>query len=415
MTQRRYILAAALLLVALAARSPAGALFRPGKIVVNYYRCELDGTDQPYSAWLPRSYDPRGKWPLVIQLHGLGGSYRIGGVRREIEDCVVVAPDGRGATDYKLWGELDIIRVLEDVKRRYSIDDDRVYLYGGSMGGSGSWQLGVHFPDRFAALGPVCGNADHRVWEKLWNWGETNPTWMSARKRWVEATESAAFFAENLLHLPAYAIHGDRDNVVPCDHSRSMVAEMRNAGCEVIFDEVEGAGHGVPGDRYPPMFEWMKKQRRNRWPKRVVFKTAWRRHPGAYWVRIHRFERAFAFARIEAEQLGKRAVRVKTDNVEGFSLQLVPPLFDKDVPIRVEVNGKAGEHRAATDGWLRLRKHGEAWRPSKEPTGLHKTPDLEGPITHAFMQGFVIVYGTSGTDERAKRVAGTAGRAAAHA
>ena len=405
MTQRRYILAAALLLVALAARSPAGALFRPGKIVVNYYRCELDGTDQPYSAWLPRNYDPRLKWPLVIQLHGLGGSYRIGGVRREIEDCVVVAPDGRGATDYKLWGELDIIRVLEDVKRRYSIDDDRVCLYGGSMGGSGSWQLGVHFPDRFAALGPVCGNADHRVWEKLWNWGETNPTWMSARKRWVEATESAAFFAENLLHLPAYAIHGDRDNVVPCDHSRSMVAEMRNAGCEVIFSEVEGAGHGVPGNEFPPMLEWMKKQKRNRWPKRVVFKTAWRRHPGAYWVRIHRFERAFAFARIEAEQLAKRSVRVKTDNVEAFSLQLVPPLFDKDAPIRVEVNGKAGEHRAATDGWLRLRKHGEAWRPSKEPTGLHKTPDLEGPITHAFMTPFVIVYGTHGTDERAKRVA----------
>ena len=402
---RALTLLTALAVAAPAPSSRAGGLFRPGKVVVNYYRCELDGTDQPYSAWVPRAYDPKTKWPLVIQLHGLGGNYRMGGVRRELEDCIVVNPDGRGATDYKLWGELDIIRVLEDAEKRYSIDENRVYLYGVSMGGSGSWQLGVHFPGRFAALGPVCGNADHRVWEKLWNWGETRPTPMSPKKRWVEATESAAFFAENLLHLPAYAIHGDKDNVVPCDHSRSMVAEMRNAGCTVTFDEVEGAGHGVPGDRFPPMIEWMKQQRRNPWPKRVVFKTAWRRHPGAYWVRIHRFERAFAFARVEAEQTGKRSVKVATDNVEAFSLHLVPPLFEKDQPVRVEVNGKTAEHRAGADGWLRLREAADGWKPAAEPKGLHKTPDLEGPITHAFMTPFVIVYGTSGDDERAKRVA----------
>ncbi|MFW6164263.1 MAG: alpha/beta hydrolase-fold protein, partial [Planctomycetota bacterium] len=184
MTHRRTLLA--LLLLALSPCALALDFFRPGKVVVHYYHCELDDTDQPYSAWVPRDYDPKKKWPLVVQLHGLGGNYRMGGVRREIEDCVVVNPDGRGATDYKLWGMLDVLHVLEDAKRRYNIDEDRVYLYGVSMGGSGSWQIGVHYPDRFAALGPVCGNADHRVWEKLWGWGEKDPTWMSPKKRWVE-------------------------------------------------------------------------------------------------------------------------------------------------------------------------------------------------------------------------------------
>ena len=403
MQRHRHILVP--LVLALASCAIAGTVARPGKVTVNYYHCPLDGTEQPYSVWLPRDYDAKRKWPLVIQLHGLGGNYRMGGVRREIEDCIVANPDGRGATDYKLWGELDIIRVLDDCVGRYSVDHDRVYLYGVSMGGSGSWQVGVHYPDRFAALGPVCGNADHRVWEKLWQWGDTrNPTWMSPKKRWVESTESAALYADNLLHLPSYAIHGDKDNVVPCDHSRSMVAELEKAGCTVIFDEVKDAGHGVPGDRFPPMLDWMKKQRRNPWPKRVVFRTAWRRHPGAYWVRIHRFAHGFADGRVEAEQLGKRSVRVKTDNVESFSLHVVPPLFDKGAPIRVEVNGQAAEHQAGPDGWLRLRKQGDAWKPSAEPAGLHKTPDLEGPITHAFMQGFLIVFGTQGDDERAKRV-----------
>ena len=403
MRLHRHIWAVILLLLSLCAEG--GGLFRPGRVVVHYYRCELDGTDQPYSAWLPRDYDPGRKWPLVVQLHGLGGTYRIGGVRREIEDCVVVAPDGRGSTDYKLWGELDIVRVVDDAKKRYSIDDNRVALWGTSMGGSGSWQVGVHFPDLFAALGPVCGNADHRVWERLWNWGETHPTWMSPKKRWVEATESPAFFAENLINLPSWPIHGDRDNVVPVGHSQSMAAELEKAGAECRYVEVPGAGHGVPGDKVAEMLTWLKTQRRDPWPKRVVFKTAWRRHPGAYWVRIHRFERPFAFARIEAEALDRRSARVTTENVEELSLRLVPQLFDQGQAIRLELNGEASQRRAGPDGWLRLRKQGRQWLPSTEPTSLHKTPHIEGPITHAFMTPFVIVYGTAGTDERAKRVA----------
>ena len=393
---------------------------QPGKVVECFYRCELDDTDQPYSLWLPRDYSPDKKWPLVVSLHGLGGSYRIGGVPREIEDCVVVAPDGRGNTDYKLWGETDVVRVVEEARKRLSIDPDRVYLYGISMGGSGSWQVGVHYPDLFAALGPVCGNADHRVWEKEWNWGERNPTWMSPKKAWVEATESPAFFAENLTNLPSWPIHGDKDNVVPCGHSRSMAEELKKAGAECHYVEVPGAGHGVPGDKVAEMLKWLKEQRRNPWPKRVVFKTAWRHHPGAYWVRVHRFERGFAFARIEAEAVEKTTIQVKTDNLEEFSLNLVAPLVEQGKPVRVTVNGRQEfQGQVPADGWLRLRKQGGKWQPSKEPErplpaigspspamgARHKTPELEGPVQHAFMSSFVIVHGTQGDDERAKRVA----------
>ncbi|MFP4056131.1 MAG: NPCBM/NEW2 domain-containing protein [Candidatus Brocadiia bacterium] len=396
---------ALLLALALPGCVLGGELFQPGKVVVRYYHSELDGTDQPYSVWLPRDYDPGRKWPLVVQLHGLGGNYRIGGVRREIEDCVVVAPDGRGNTDYKLWGMYDVLRVVREAKEHYNIDPDRVVMFGISMGGSGSWQIGVHFPDRFAALGPVCGNADHRVWERLWNWGEREPTWMSPKKRFIEATESPAFFAENLVNLPSWPIHGDKDNVVPCGHSRSMVAELEKAGAEVHYVEVPGAGHGVPGDRIAEMLLWLKAQRRDRWPRRVVFKTAWRRHPGAYWVRLHRFQRAFAFARIEAEVTEPNTVRVKTDNVEEFSLNLAPPLVEKGQPVRVLVNVRDRyEGPVPADGWVRLRQGEEGWRPSQKPQGLHKTPALEGPIHHAFMSSFVIVRGTQGDHELAKRV-----------
>jgi len=384
----------------------AGQPLERGKVATWYYRCDLDDTDQPYSLWLPKDYSPDRKWPLAVQLHGLGGNYRIGGPPKELEDFVVAAPDGRGNTDYKLWGELDVVRVVEDVQARLSIDPDRVVLYGFSMGGSGSWQVGVHFPDRFAALGPVCGNADHRVWERLWGWGEREPTWMSPKKAWVEATESPAFFAENLLNLPSMPLHGDKDNVVPCDHSRSMAAELLKAGAPCNYVEIPGAGHGVPGDKVSEMLKWLREQKRNPWPKRVIFKTAWRRHPGAYWVRLHRFERAFAFARIEAEALDKSSVSVNTDNLEEFSLHLGAPLFDPAQPIRVRVDGAEQYRGKVPDGgWLRLRKQGGKWAPSKELEGLHNTAALEGPVEHAFMTSFLIVFGSSGDDERAKRVA----------
>ncbi|NQT50782.1 NPCBM/NEW2 domain-containing protein, partial [bacterium] len=402
--RRAYLLALALPALLASVASAGQPPLRPGKVTVYHYDSELDGTRQPFSVWLPRDYTPAKKFPLWVQLHGLGGSHRIGGARRENEDGIVVSPDGRGATDYKLWGEDDVVRVVHECKKLFSVDADRVYLYGFSMGGSGSWQVGVHYPDLFAALGPVCGNADHRVWERLWDWGEKNPTWMSPRKRWMEATESAAFFAENLLNLPAYACHGTKDNVVPVGHARSMVEEIERYGGTVLYDENPDAGHGIPGDMVAEMLRWMKEKRRNPWPHRVVFKTAWRRHRGAYWVRVHRFLRAFEFARIEAEVEKPNRIRVQASNVGEFSLHLVPPLIAAGRPVEVVVNGHV-QHAGGVpkDGWLRLRKHGEAWRPSAPPKSLHKTPTLEGPVYHAFMSGFIIVHGTGG-DDTMKRV-----------
>jgi dienelactone hydrolase len=378
---------------------------RPGKVTVYHYHSELDDTDQPFSVWLPEDYTPAKKWPLWVQLHGLGGNHRIRGARKENRDGIVVAPDGRGATDYKLWGEEDVVRVVRECKTLFTVNENRVYLYGFSMGGSGSWQIGVHYPDLFAALGPVCGNADHRVWERLWDWGEKNPTWLSPKKRWVENTESAAFFAANLYNLPSYACHGTKDNVVPVGHARSMTAAIRRHNGVVIYDENPEAGHGIPGPMVAEMLRWMKEQRRNPWPRQVVYKTAWRRYEGAYWVRLHRFQRAFAFARIEAEVAGPNRIEVETENLEEFSLHLVPPLVEAAKPVQVTVDGaRQYTGPVPSDGWLRLRERDGTWRPSEEPTGLHKTPRLEGPIYHAFMSSFIIVHGTGG-DDRDRRVA----------
>ena len=53
-----------------------------------------------------------------------------------------------------------MLRAMDDVQRAYNVDKDRVYLTGLSMGGGGTWHLGLRYPDRFAAIVPVCAVGD---------------------------------------------------------------------------------------------------------------------------------------------------------------------------------------------------------------------------------------------------------------
>ena len=77
---------------------------------------------------------------------------------------IVASPFGRGNAFYEDMGEQDVLQVLREVQRLYSIDPDRIYLTGGSMGGWGAWNIGLRCPDMFAALAPVMGPTEFAFW-----------------------------------------------------------------------------------------------------------------------------------------------------------------------------------------------------------------------------------------------------------
>ena len=73
----------------------------------------------------------------------------------------MLTPYGRGeVAGYNGLAEQDVLRAMDDVKRAYNVDEDRVYLTGLSMGGGGTWHLGLRYPDLFAAIAPVCAVGD---------------------------------------------------------------------------------------------------------------------------------------------------------------------------------------------------------------------------------------------------------------
>src|SRR5688572_22738766 len=142
----------------------------PGPQVVTFFSA-IDDTDQPYGLYIPKSYDDSKKYPLVISLHGAGSNHRLnlrrvfgqGNRMGETDaeasrnfpqfkdvDFIVATPLARGTMGYQGIAELDVYDVLADVRGRFNIDEDRIYLTGLSMGGGGTLWLGLTRPDIWA-------------------------------------------------------------------------------------------------------------------------------------------------------------------------------------------------------------------------------------------------------------------------
>jgi len=58
------------------------------------------------------------------------------------------------------WNASILSALLDEIVERYHVDVDRIHVTGFSMGGYGTWDLGLYSPDRFATLMPICGGGD---------------------------------------------------------------------------------------------------------------------------------------------------------------------------------------------------------------------------------------------------------------
>ena len=148
---------------------------RPYGFVRLAYRDDVDGSPQFCRAYLPPGYEPGKKWPLVMQLHGYnpanpvyvrwwGASDRHPGIDTEFSNhqgVIYLEAHGRGNTQYLGMGDSDVLHAIAEAKRLFSVDDDRVYLTGDSMGGWGTWNVATRHPDLFAAIAPVFGGVDY--------------------------------------------------------------------------------------------------------------------------------------------------------------------------------------------------------------------------------------------------------------
>ncbi|MCU1588097.1 MAG: putative esterase [Frankiales bacterium] len=142
---------------------------------VNYY---YQGALQDYAMHVPTSYDGSRATPLVVYLHGITGlpeePFRNPtGLVQAIDKRGWLLASALGRGDYFYQGgtpgDADVMEVIADVRRRYHVDPDRIYLMGHSMGGYGTNNVAMHHPDLFAAVAPAEGTGSPELHANLRN------------------------------------------------------------------------------------------------------------------------------------------------------------------------------------------------------------------------------------------------------
>lgn len=372
------------------------------------YFSEIDGSLQAYAIRVPVDYTSEKAIPVVINLHGYDPSFSAwednpflqGFNAAAGERYLLVNPFGRGNTMYQNTGEADVLEVLAEVRRLYHVDENRIYLTGGSMGGAGTWHIGLSYPDLFAAIAPIMGPTEFLFWTGL------NPTELSTVQQFIFARNSALFKAENARNLPIFCNHGVRDDIVPIDQSRKIVARLQDFGYTIRYQEHINAAHGdFPPEMDGMIYDWLEPQVREPHPTHVTLRTGQLKHNRAYWVTLGAIENPVAFAEIDAEIMAKNQIRIRTQNVSRFGLDLPVERIQPGKKINIKIDASQPIEIPGGSEKLSFIKIGKWQIETTVPAGLRKTGDLSGPISEAFNTGFVLVYGTLADAEINRREA----------
>jgi dienelactone hydrolase len=374
---------------------------RPYGFVRLAYRDDVDGSPQFCRAYLPPGYEPGRKWPLVMQLHGYnpanpvyvrwwGASERHPGIDTEFKDhqgVIYLEAHGRGNTQYLGMGDSDVLHAIAEAKRLFSVDDDRVYLTGDSMGGWGTWNVATRHPDLFAAIAPVFGGVDYHSVTSEEDLARLLPI-----DRFTNEKQSSWAMADGLLNTPIFVHHGDADQAVNVEYSRWAVRLLQRWGYDVRYHEYPGRVHeALLRHNANLSVEWFLQHRRDAAPRKVRLRSAEVRNASAHWVHVLQAASPLAFMVVDAEVVDRNVIRLDTDNVLDVALSPPAALVDAKRPVTVVWNGTPQELRFE-GGRLRLTAAGYA------PAALHKNALLPGSTTDFTVTPFAVVVGTSSRD-----------------
>jgi len=198
-----------------------------------------------YLLYLPKEYgsEKSKKYPLILFLHGAGergddlNSIKVHGIPKIVEQkddfpFIAVSPQCPANSWWTFDQELIALNaLLNKIVVKYSVDRNRIYLTGLSMGGYGTWALAMKYPKRFAAIVPICGGGDPK------NVG-------------------------TIKDIPTWVFHGAKDSVVKLEESEKMVNALKEVGGNVQLTVYPDADHDSWTATYdnPELYKWLLQQ-----------------------------------------------------------------------------------------------------------------------------------------------------------
>ncbi len=319
-------------------------------------RRNSDGLEHPYTILVPNDYDPRTAYQVRVFLHGgvarsaweSGGSWWRNYDARKRDDAIAVFP---ASWNESIWWSASQVEnlngILDHLKRTYNVDEDRVYMFGISDGGSGAYFHAFRAATPWAAFLPFIGHPAVIG----------NPRLMGDEH----------MFVANLTNRPFYIVNGETDRLYPVRSMEPFVALFRQAGTEVVFRPQARSGHSV---RWWPseaaaIDAFIEANPRRPLPNHLTWETERTdRSNRHHWLlitelgavdgesvlddfntlpqtngEVFAFFRSSPSGRVEITHRNN-TVTVRTEGVRRYKLLLSPDQFDFDRPIRVITNGR---------------------------------------------------------------------------
>jgi pimeloyl-ACP methyl ester carboxylesterase len=377
-------------------------------IHIRTFRSTIDGSVQQYAV-RPASHDAASDHEhhspaLMLALHPAGVSCEEFVEQYAAKDWAhVVVPTGRRAYgfDWEDWGRTDALEALADAQRHYSHNPARIFLTGNSMGGHGVWHLGVTYPARFAAIGPV------DAWASFWSYGGGIPIadddapidQMLLR---AYAPSDTLKLIGNLRDVGVSIVHHENNTDVSVAQSRFMRSRLAEFHSRFAYFETPGSSETTTVDS-PALMEFLRLQPTHTDDERdtIDFTTA---SPGvshgSHWVSIEAQLEQLRPSRvaIRRDKPG-RAFVAKTINVARLAIDIAQ--LSPSQPIHVAIDGQTLPpiDWPNSDARLWFERTDDEWTVSDPPDATQKHPHRYGTFKSVFDNRVVLVYGTQGTAE----------------
>ena len=352
---------------------PAAELPEPHADVVGMYDVTIPGIENhpefSYLVQLPPEYDPYRRYPCVVSLTGSrssaedqvnwwAGAYnedvkmRTGQATRH--GYIVIAP--RWLKQYQRKYEYSgrehaaVLFSLRDACRHFSIDTDRVFLSGHSIGGDAAWDIGLSHPDLFAGVIPISAKADKYV----------------------------GHYAENGRGLPLYFVCGDMDanKITLNKNDWNRYLKRARYDCTVVL--YRGRGHEHFHDEIQRIFAWMQVKQRNFLRDEFLCESMRPWDSFFFWAELEQLPERSMVAPVSWPKKGARAAEIEgqfvkssntvslTSGAAKSTVWLTPDMvdFDERITVRIDRRRLRQEVTASTQVILEdVRTRGDRQHP----------------------------------------------------
>lgn len=300
------------------------------------------GAPYKFHVQLPPDYDPYRKYPCIVSLHGAGGTpekqidwwagtynkqtdLRLGQASRH--GYIVIAPAWtkpyQNKYEYSAQEHGKVLYALQNAFKRFSIDTDRVFLSGHSIGGDAVWDIALAHPDLWAGVLPIAATAGKYV-GRYW---------------------------QNAKHVSFYFVGGEMDGNRVAQNMQDFNRYLTKFGYDTMIVEYKGRGHDHFQDDIHFMFDWMRTHRRSFSPKTIKCTTMRPWDNFFWWVELDGMPSTFITlplqwprkaardALLEAEIGINNRIRVKSP-ATIITVYLNPDIVDFQENVSLNLSGK---------------------------------------------------------------------------